>query len=577
MSYHHDVRMLRRAFLSRALPGIAVLLAPLACDGPPALIAPLAPGQPQRSTVSVASSRVPRFEEEPSAEIAAEVPSFGGYYLDGKGHLVVYVANDQDRSRVINAIARRKAAQRLHIAKRDRGATVVIKKGQYTFKQLSEWRDSVYEHVLSAPGVRFDDLDEAINRVTIGLDRATFESARASVVKTLATLGVPLEAVNFQAADPVYETSARRRLMAPSTLLSFADTLAGGEEIEGIGACSLGIVADSASIRVLITASHCSSSIFFNDGTQFTQPFGGQVVGSESSDPGSNSTYCGIFNTNCVPARGSDADLIRLFPGIPSRRGAIARPQQRVTGTAGTLAVDQNWPWIFVSSTEYGHPVGTIVDKVGRTTGWTYGTIQNSCVDTRVSPHDGRPEYAVRCAIKTYTWAGPGDSGSPFFIWDGQDSAELMGFDFAGEAQGQGTVNYYAGYRALEADLGILDRGILKTTSDASVTPLVFTSDPDGLRWSGWRGGGNYQTTYTLSRTDYHVEYDRDTGNPMWVQDWSGQVYTTTAEQSYPRGGYGTDELCCTPDPYVYTLYSVQTLSVSSMGRTGFTMLFFAQ
>lgn len=552
----------------------ALALASCAEDrGPLTAPATQAPAAPSQRALTV--SGVPRPDEDRFIQLAHEIPGFGGYFLDAQKHLVTYVADEASMSRSRSIMQDHLSRHSLGIGARDAVAGVLIRKAAYSFLQLSAWRDSVYLHLLGTGDVLFDDLDEAINRVTIGIDRSRFESARAALLPRLQSLAIPLDAVHF---EPIGHIVAR--VSYPFDLNSPMDTLGAGYRISSpVGGCSLGIVGDSANVRVFVTASHCSTWVYRSDNTQFTDQ-GGRVIGFENADPAPNSPYCtwqGV-EYHCYDGRGSDADLVRVSAGIPSARGRIARLQNRVSGGVGTLAIDQSRPWIYVTSTEHGHPVGSTVDKVGATSGWTFGTIQNSCTDEIVNGPGQNADYAVRCSIKTSTYSLGGDSGSPFFIWDGQDVAQFMGILWGGES-GNANVTYYAGYRALENDLGILDAGILKVTSDLTLTPLSLSSqwDPPSmiLSWSGGRGIGTYGTTYTLSRTDYYIQYDREWGWPYWVQGWSGQLYTSPYAESYTdTSPWGTSETACPVDPYSGAGgYSVYTISATSMGMTTSTSI----
>ena len=554
-----------------------------ACSDQSALTSPSRPAiAPAPPTATVSSPQRP--DEERFVELSKSIPSFGGYYLDRGGNVVTYVADEANFARGRSVMSDRLRSRSLGIPLTDRVRGIIVRKGQYSFLQLSRWRDSVYTHLLGTGGVLFDDLDEAINRVTIGLDESAFEQERTELLPRLQALGIPQEAVHIEPTGRIVARAGRKAaspgaalLTASTNLIFMADTLAGGFLITPYG-CTIGIVGDSANVRVFVTASHCSSSVYHVDGTRYQQG-DGRYVGAESADPLSNSQYCSFINGgyHCYPGRGSDANLVRIFAGIPSRRGVIARPSTRVSGGAGPTDLDQARPWIYVTSTENGHPVGTTVDKIGYSSGWTYGTILNSCTDEWVNGPGLNPDYSVRCSIRTSIYSLGGDSGSPIFVWDGQDVAKFMGILWGG-VTGNDNVTFYAGYRALEADLGILDRGVLNVKSDLSLTPVTLSSffDPPAviLSWSGGRGVGMYGTTYTLSRTDYSVDYDREWGWPYFVQGWSGVLYTSPYAESYrDESPWGNTETPCPPDPYSVGGYSQYTMTATSMGMTTSTSI----
>jgi hypothetical protein len=62
--------------------------------------------------------------------------------------------------------------------------------------------------------------------------------------------------------------------------------------------------------------------------------------------------------------------------------------------------------------------VGTRIDKMGRTTGWTWGEVTETCVDIP----DWFVEYygpgtSLLCQTEANYNSDPGDSGAPVFTW----------------------------------------------------------------------------------------------------------------------------------------------------------------
>jgi hypothetical protein len=101
------------------------------------------------------------------------------------------------------AMNRLLAAGRVSPRAAGRGAaTIKVVRGQYTFAELARWRDTLFTNVLASdiPGVRSLDLDEARNRVVLGLASESFASTRASVLAQLPRLGVNPAAVLFDSA-----------------------------------------------------------------------------------------------------------------------------------------------------------------------------------------------------------------------------------------------------------------------------------------------------------------------------------------------------------------------------------------
>nr|WP_273000261.1 hypothetical protein [Hydrogenibacillus schlegelii] len=73
---------------------------------------------------------------------------------------------------------------------------------------------------------------------------------------------------------------------------------------------------------------------------------------------------------------------------------------------------------------------GQILDKIGRTTGWTYGKVTGTCVDVNQAGSDitllGQDIVAAG--------SGGGDSGSPVFYWHGGNEVILYGLLWGGSS-----------------------------------------------------------------------------------------------------------------------------------------------
>ena len=94
--------------------------------------------------------------------------------------------------------------------------------------------------------------------------------------------------------------------------------------------------------------------------------------------------------------------------------GYIARTTSRGR-YSGSLTISASNPHLsFTSQSGVAFP-GTQVEKVGRTTGWTYGPVTSFCADVNVSGTD----ITLFCQTLVDAGGAGGDSGSPVFAWDG--------------------------------------------------------------------------------------------------------------------------------------------------------------
>jgi hypothetical protein len=94
-----------------------------------------------------------------------------------------------------------------------------------------------------------------------------------------------------------------------------------------------------------------------------------------------------------------------------------------------------------------------IVNKVGRTTGWTSGEVSKKCVNTGVSGTN----IVQLCQDWVRAASGGGDSGSPVFkiIVNGGNDVQLRGMLWGGGTEKNGTqVFVYSPIANIEEELG---------------------------------------------------------------------------------------------------------------------------
>lgn len=221
-----------------------------------------------------------------------------------------------------------------------------------------------------------------------------------------------------------------------------------------VGACTVGFAAKTVgSVPVWVTASHCTGLIGTSQNTSFFQgpwEFGkaGLYVGYEYADPGFGANNGYTQNTlfgSCwdrVKCRRSDIALIRATNTSDWELNYIARPDFGVTGygVRGSTILSERYPPLRINL-ELGSPkLYTKVDKIGRSSGWTYGTVTKTCLDTRyvVEPYDPNPtNIVIRCqSYVDGAYAEVGDSGSPVFILKSGSLVTLLGIAWAANTNG---------------------------------------------------------------------------------------------------------------------------------------------
>lgn len=120
-------------------------------------------------------------------------PGFGGMYVDKDGRLALYLKDPAQLPAARAAIETVFGPGSIPAA----GAHAVA--GQYTMSELAAWTRRA-GRLLSLPGVVFVDLDEARNRVAVGVED---DSRTPPVQKMLASLDIPRAAVVIETTDPI--------------------------------------------------------------------------------------------------------------------------------------------------------------------------------------------------------------------------------------------------------------------------------------------------------------------------------------------------------------------------------------
>ena len=308
--------------------------------------------------------------------------------------------------------------------------------GQYTYQQLDPWFRAVSLEALAHAGVVFVDLDEATNRVFVGVENA---AGAGAVQRVVARLGVPAGAVTIQETEPIHYVETLRDKVRP---------LVGGLQIRFSNfLCSLSYNAVRAGVEGFVTASHCSDVQGSVDGTLYYQPLNqvpGEFIGTEIADPA-------FFRNRDGCPRGrlcrfSDANFSDRDDAVTARLGGIAKT---TAVNNGSLEIAGEFKII----SEAASSVGQTLNKVGRTTGWTQGTVTRTCVNTGVSG----TRIVLLCqgfVENTVQIVGGGDSGSNVFAITGGDNVSLRGTLWGGNSSG--TLFVYSPMSNIERELGEL-------------------------------------------------------------------------------------------------------------------------
>lgn len=427
-------------------------------------------------------------------ELEKDVPGFAGFYREN-GALVVLNARDpndkfsRDLTSGLSEGRRSGLLESATVSEREQISRV--ERAQFRFRDLAIWRLRVREGIFGVPGVMSLDLDEGKNRIAVGVEP---EADITRLLGYLSEMQVPLAAVDIR-LDPESATAQQgtmlttrvRPLTAGTRFARYSQYFGPPDwnprwSING-GQCSLGTPALYQGAQALLIVSHCTNieggleNPAINGNTYFIgQDVYGAIHGYSGwnmpAPPGYNpfgfeqfdrsGSLCGPF-WDRRPCRHAEVAVWQIgnMEVVPPETGfvlgRIARPQHSVPGTnpvGFTLSINQSQPY-FTIGAEVLNPVqGDVVQKVGIATGWTSGTVYQTCVDINYQTAGNVPRR-VWCYDRANLGGQGGDSGSPVFrIFDpGAGIVYFYGLVSLRGTDQPGSTGF-ASVRQLRAELG---------------------------------------------------------------------------------------------------------------------------
>jgi hypothetical protein len=364
-------------------------------------------------------------------ELANSVPGFGGFFLD-QGRPTIWLTDVNNVGRARGALAGFLESRGLG------GAELQVRRADFSWQQLERWFAAAVPAAFEVEGTVLVDLDEAQNRIRVAVER---QGAIGLVHAALVRSGIPEGALVIDQTEPIQRVATLRDRVRP---------IVAGLQINFPGfLCSLGFNATKGTVASFVTASHCTTNQGGNDQTHYWQPLqsvDGTTIGIESLDP--------IYQrgiSGCPPGklcRRSDAALVTYQPGISFTRGAIATTSGP---NNGSLTITGNRT-ISGEDLRTNFTSGESINKVGRTTGWTAGTVTSTCATIGVSG-TRIVQICQTVVSSSNVIVSGGDSGSPVFRLSGSN-AILAGILWGGN--GSGTQFVFSPWANVEAELGAL-------------------------------------------------------------------------------------------------------------------------
>jgi hypothetical protein len=338
--------------------------------------------------------------------LARNVPGFGGFFLDAQGNPTVYLKQAGQRGAAEQALTPWLGSHGL------RGAQMKVLHADFDWAQLEEWHGKGSAAALAVRGAVFTDADEATNRLTIGIERG---ASAAEVRQALAQLGIPAAAVNVVETEPVVRVATLQGSVRP---------VVAGVQINFPGfLCTIGFNAVRSGVDGFVTASHCTNTQGGVENTPYWQPLQSvnpTQIATETVDPAYTTAGCPAGRV----CRRSDASFARYINSTGHTLGAIARTSST---RKQNLTIAGSWT-ITGDASSATFAVGSVVNKVGRTTGWSQGKVTASCVNVNVSGTN----ITQLCQTVVAATVGAGDSGSDVFAITGGTNVTLDGVLWGG-------------------------------------------------------------------------------------------------------------------------------------------------
>ena len=307
--------------------------------------------------------------------------------------------------------------------------------------QRSAWFRRATPEVMALPGTVFADDDERAGLLVFGVEHADVIRGVRAVLERHA---VPASAYRIDITPPIRFVADLDGEHRP--------TLGGIQIVFKSFVCTLGFNVSAAGVASFITNSHCSSRIGTTDGTDYFQPVKvvppqfAQIIADEVADP---AYFTGGDCSRGKKCRYSDAARAAYRAGISSDRGEIARTS---AANNGSLTVVGDF-----TITEQGAYSGTTptLHKVGRTTGWTSGSLGGTCLT--INPFGTNVQLLCQYEVEGSggtTMSDGGDSGSPVFQVLSGTNVRLVGILWGGLTDGSNF--YFSPFSAIESELGAM-------------------------------------------------------------------------------------------------------------------------
>lgn len=352
-------------------------------------MSPLAPSQAIEHRATLRSvARIPQTSARDADDMIVartkHLPGFGGNYKTQKGLPVVWSTRVTGVKRAYTLT--KALGKEFHTAALRRG--LVIREADYTFRKLNGWKHRIRTVAGEIPGLTSLDLDETHNRLVIAVEDT---AVAAPTLRQLASRSaIPWVAIDVVEGSPVEPTASLHDTVRP--LVSGLETYSHTATFSQTQTCTMGLPVHrntnpSDDRDFFLLNSHCSGG-WGGDQSTYVRQNGDSAVNEvaiENRDPDFQAGGDCPSNKVC---RFSDSALMRVLPTVLASDvhiGGVALTASRTrTGNTAAARRIEGTRDLNTIDDGVGLYAGDEVEKVGITSGWTYGPLSGRALMRRL-------------------------------------------------------------------------------------------------------------------------------------------------------------------------------------------------
>ncbi len=206
--------------------------------------------------------------------------------------------------------------------------------------------------------------------------------------------------------------------------------------------------------RYFLTASHCTGVEGSVRGTRFYQ-LQPRAIGTEVHDYPFNGTDTNLLllGRGCPGlCRFADVAFVEYDAGLTWGMGKLARTAYPYPSSV-YHEISTAFPTYTVTQAADFPVLGERVEKMGVGSGWTFGTVNRTCVDVQATNPQGQAVHTMCQMFVAGAAVRGGDSGAPVFRLDNTGAATLLGIAWAG-FEGSPSVLVFSSMRNIELQFG---------------------------------------------------------------------------------------------------------------------------